>query len=186
MSSEAAPISATRFAEALKDLPISSLHSKVLEIRNQIAHLDYSNEQLREFADDADCVDAIQENEVVIARMTERIALIKTEVENRGANWTEFQSATEVEKKTEVPLVNGTGELEANGTANSAEGSRSNPWTDGTFQMGRITNGEIVVDEANGATQPAGQQGGRLSDEELRRQLAEHMAEGDDDEGMHL
>lgn len=82
MSSEAHPISPARFAEALKDLPLSTLHLKAAELRNSIAHLDYSNEQLQPFADgtetsvngvpDQDCVDAIRENEVVIARMQER------------------------------------------------------------------------------------------------------------------
>ncbi|PMB65799.1 hypothetical protein BM221_007996 [Beauveria bassiana] len=60
-----------------------------LEIRNSIAHLQYSNDQLRPFAaDDNDggadavCVDAIRENEAVIERMAERIALIRIEVED--------------------------------------------------------------------------------------------------------
>ncbi|EAQ92589.1 hypothetical protein CHGG_00824 [Chaetomium globosum CBS 148.51] len=121
MSSEALPISPTRFAAALTDLPLSTLHLKVLELRNSIAHLDYSNEQLRPFAEgtatatatststtttappqqapssttataepDADCADAIRENEGVIARMQERIALVRAEVERRGLGWAEF------------------------------------------------------------------------------------------------
>ena len=106
MSSEAAPISPTRFAEALKDLPLSALHLKAAELRNSIAHLDYSNEQLKPFAEgtegstnghpDRDCLDAIQENEVVIARMTERIRLLRAEVEGRGSSWLEFRSQEEV------------------------------------------------------------------------------------------
>ncbi|KLU84036.1 hypothetical protein MAPG_03083 [Magnaporthiopsis poae ATCC 64411] len=51
MSSDALPISPARFAEAIKDLPLSALHLEVLELRNSIAHLDYSNEQLRPFAE---------------------------------------------------------------------------------------------------------------------------------------
>ncbi|KAK4250803.1 hypothetical protein C7999DRAFT_11448 [Corynascus novoguineensis] len=51
MSAESLPITPARFAAALKDLPLSSLHLKVLELRNSIAHLDYSNEQLRPFAE---------------------------------------------------------------------------------------------------------------------------------------
>ncbi|KAJ4295876.1 hypothetical protein N0V88_004578 [Collariella sp. IMI 366227] len=47
MSSDALPISPSRFAAALPDLPLSALHLKVLELRNSITHLDYSNEQLR-------------------------------------------------------------------------------------------------------------------------------------------
>jgi len=51
MSADALPISPTAFAAALEDLPLSALHLKVLELRNSIAHLDYSNEQLRPFAE---------------------------------------------------------------------------------------------------------------------------------------
>ena len=51
MSSETQPISPARFAAALKDLPASSLALKVLELRNSIAHLDYSNAELKPFAD---------------------------------------------------------------------------------------------------------------------------------------
>ncbi len=96
MSSEAAPISPARFAAALKDLPLSTLHLKAAELRNSIAHLDYSNEELKPFAEGTDpstngepdhiCIDAIKENEVVIARLQERIELLKAEVESRGSS----------------------------------------------------------------------------------------------------
>jgi hypothetical protein len=98
MSSATTPISPARFAAALKDLPLSTLHLKAAELRNSIAHLDYSNEQLKPFAEgtnegnsngqpDQDCIDAIKENEGVIARMMERIELLKQEVEGRGSSW---------------------------------------------------------------------------------------------------
>ena len=197
MSNEATPIPPARFAEALKDLPLSSLHLKAAEIRNSIAHLDYSNEQLKPFADgtehssngrpDQDCIDAIKENELVIARMQERIALLKAEVEGRGSSWLEFQSAEEVQSGEER-LVNGTGEDV------EMEGQRSNAWSDGTFQTGRIVNGEISMDGAgavNGTVSGAASNtGGRLDDEALRRAMEERMRalaeEGDEDEGMHL
>src|SRR5436853_5219876 len=91
------PISPANFAAALLNLPLSSLALKVAELRNSIAHLDYSNEQLLPFArptspeeqPDADCVEAIQENEIVIKRMEERIQLVRIEVERRGASWRE-------------------------------------------------------------------------------------------------
>ncbi|KAH6619806.1 hypothetical protein B0J18DRAFT_435032 [Chaetomium sp. MPI-SDFR-AT-0129] len=51
MSADTLPISPSRFAAALEELPVSTLHLKVLELRNSIAHLDYSNEQLRPFAE---------------------------------------------------------------------------------------------------------------------------------------
>ncbi|KAB5579932.1 hypothetical protein GE09DRAFT_419595 [Coniochaeta sp. 2T2.1] len=214
MSSETTPIPPARFAAALKDLSLSMLHLKVLELRNSIAHLDYSNEQLRPFAEgtepsvspqqpDPDCADAIRENEVVIARMQERIALVKTEVEERGASWTEFMSKEEVEERQQQSRrqqtttqdgerVNGTAEGAAvNGEAatTNGEGVRtgggSNPWTDGTFQTGTIRNGEVRMDPVSGQGQ---RQGGSLTDEELRRRLEEQMGNlGDDEEeGMHL
>lgn len=116
MSAESLPITPARFAEALKDLSLSSLHLKVLELRNSIAHLDYSNEQLRPYAEgresaqdptggaaaapgepDPDCVEAIKENEQVIERMQERIRLVRAEVEHRGFSWSEFRTKEEAE-----------------------------------------------------------------------------------------
>lgn len=51
MSSDALPITSARFAAALSDLPLASLRLKSLELRNSLAHLAYSNAQLRPFAD---------------------------------------------------------------------------------------------------------------------------------------
>lgn len=110
MSSETLPISPARFAEAIKDLSAPSLHLKTLELRNSLAHLAYSNAQLRPFADgtetprggapgrpDPDCADAMRENEAVMARMRARVALIRAEVEGRGLSWTEFEAKDELE-----------------------------------------------------------------------------------------
>ncbi|CAM1506980.1 Fc.00g066210.m01.CDS01 [Cosmosporella sp. VM-42] len=198
-SADTRPISPTRFSAALKDLSISMLHLKVLEIRNSIAHLQYSNDQLKPFADgsatavsdstpgepDQDCIDAIRENDQVIDRMAERIALIKIEVEERGVSWTEFQSKEEVEAKAEEKAkVNGE-TTNGQGAAEDEMSERSHPaWSDGTFQMGTIRNGEVHMD--NQAGQP---EGGSLSDEQLRRALEERMRDlgtDDDDGGMHL
>jgi len=212
MSSETLPISPARFAAALKDLPLSTLHLKAAELRNSIAHLDYSNEQLKPFADgsepgssgpDPDCVEAIRENEVVIKRMEERIQLLRTEVEGRGSSWLEFQSAEEVGKEGGEE-----GERLANGTHGEGEDTemdgaeRSEAWRDGTFQTARIVDGVVRTDNAGaGAEVGAGAvngvsangtngTGGRLDDEALRRAMEERMRalaeEGDDDEGMHL
>lgn len=192
MSSEATPISPTRFAEALKELPLSTLHLKAAELRNNIAHLDYSNQQLKPFADgtepsangqpDQDCIDAIRENEIVIARMQERIALLKVEVEGRGSSWLEFQSTDELKnEESEETLVNG---VEEDLVVEESREERSNAWRDGTFQTGRIINGEVRM---NGA--PNGySNGGTLDDESLRQAMEERMralAE-DDNGGMHL
>ncbi|EGP91670.1 uncharacterized protein MYCGRDRAFT_29629, partial [Zymoseptoria tritici IPO323] len=75
------PIPADLFALALHDLPLDSVHAKSAELRNSLAHLLESNIQLRPFAaaGDADCVEAIAENEVVMKRFEERIALCRAE-----------------------------------------------------------------------------------------------------------
>jgi hypothetical protein len=212
MSSEALPINPARFASALKDLPLETLHFKGAEIRNSIAHLDYSNEQLKPFADgtdpscngtpDQDCIDAIRENEVVIGRMQERIALLRAEVEGRGSSWLEFVSAEELAESGEKTeggreLVNGTGQ---EGEDTEVEG-RSSAWSDGTFQTGRIVNGEVVMDgqsnnvlngTATGDSTRGGMAtngtGGTMNDDALRRAMEERMREmaQDDEDGMHL
>lgn len=201
-SADTRPIAPARFAAALKDLSLGMLHLKVLEIRNSIAHLQYSNDQLKPFAEgtettptgeasepDQDCIDAIKENEGVIDRMAERIALIRAEVEERGLNWTEFQNRDESASKndedaaTAAPAAAVNGDAQPDVVASNTE-TRSNPWTDGTFQTGTIRNGEIHMDSQAGRPE-----GGSLSDEQLRRALEERMRDlGTEDEegGMHL
>lgn len=223
-AADTTPISPTRFAAALKDLSIGMLHLKNLEIRNSIAHLQYSNDQLKPFAEgsatavsdngnpanvgtaataadsqataggpDQDCIDAIRENEQVIDRMAERIALIRAEVEERGVSWTEFQSKDEVEAQREddsVANVNGHGNTHVNGTTGAtSDASPHSAWNDGTFQTGTIRNGEVRLDRQAGQSES----GGSLSDEQLRQALEERMrnlGNDDDDEsgdgGMHL
>lgn len=90
MSSTARPISPTKFAEALKDLPASSIFAKASELTNSNNHLQASNNQLKEFADqgDKECADAIAENEEVIRNNEYRILMCRFEVEtNRGMIW---------------------------------------------------------------------------------------------------
>ncbi|KAL8674524.1 MAG: hypothetical protein Q9168_001042 [Polycauliona sp. 1 TL-2023] len=102
MSASAVPISQDQFAVAIAELPIGNLHAKAAELRNSIAHLGYSNEQLQPFADDGDqdCADAIKENQEIMARMVDRIDLLRREVETRGLPWGD----------EEPPLVNGKSE----------------------------------------------------------------------------
>ncbi|KAF2401338.1 hypothetical protein EJ06DRAFT_529466 [Trichodelitschia bisporula] len=151
MSAEADPITSEHFSRALKDLPLSSLYAKASELRNSMAHLQSSNEQLREFAEagDRDCFEAIQENEEVLQRMEMRILLVRNEVEARGLVWSEH----------------GSGDVTANG---ASEAKVEGPET------------------TEAATAEGGQSGGHLSDEELRRRLAESMEENGDDGGVHL
>ncbi|KAH0494082.1 hypothetical protein TgHK011_000716 [Trichoderma gracile] len=199
MSADTTPISPARFASAIKDLSLSMLHLKVLEIRNSIAHLQYSNDQLAPFAQgtsvalgtttaattnsvdadavpDQDCIDAIKENEAVIDRMAERIAIIRAEVEGRGFSWTEFQSQDEVREANNTTadadttttnqtttttttaaaatngeqVVNGEAAAAQAGTSHTAQAEEQEPrhsaWTDGTFQTGTISNGQVRFD----------------------------------------
>ncbi|KAF4124027.1 hypothetical protein GMORB2_5743 [Geosmithia morbida] len=215
-SADTGPISPARFSAALKDLSVEMLHLKVLEIRNSIAHLQYSNDQLRPFADgtqpassadgtlsgqgagepDQDCIDAIRENDVVIERMTERIALVRIEVEERGVSWDEFQSRDELDARAAATSTT----AEATAT-NGQQQTTSSPWTDGTFQTGTIRNGEVHLDEQGAgagagagasASTSASRTGGSLDDQQLRQALEERMRnlnhDDDDDEqgGMHL
>ncbi|KAI0387425.1 hypothetical protein F5Y04DRAFT_4343 [Hypomontagnella monticulosa] len=190
MSSEAQPINPARFAEALKDLPAESLALKVLELRNSIAHLDYSNAELKPYAEgraptldqqgetiqpDQDCIDAIAENEGVIARMQERIELIRSEVEGRGLSWREFQGKPDDEEASAATNNNNAeaGNPPPNGVNGQgpSEEALHPAWRDGTFQTGTIS---------------------QLGDEEreLLRQLQSRMPREDDEEdpegGMHL
>ncbi|KAI0206217.1 hypothetical protein F4808DRAFT_111187 [Astrocystis sublimbata] len=177
MSSEAQPISSARFVEALKELPSSSLALKVLELRNSIAHLDYSNAELRPFAEgttptldqqatpgaapqpDQDCKDAIAENEAVIARMQARIELIRAEVEGRGLSWREFQGTAD-EVATAAPSTEDATEHEAARTSTSTStatnavnghpqgaDSQHEAWRDGTFQTGTIRGSDELLGE---------------------------------------
>jgi hypothetical protein len=212
MSSDALPITPSAFAAALPSLPLSTLHLKAAELRNSIAHLEYSNMQLEPFAKppapeegDPVCIEAIKENEVVMKQMKTRLELLKKEVENRGARWWEVGEGIDVETLAEEVrrerervveeearvdreegLPNGVAHEEADGDG------RHSAWTDGTFQIGRITNGVVTMDgdeensvegaraRTNGETA-----GGRLGDEELRRRMEQRLND-DEEEGMHL
>jgi hypothetical protein len=125
MSSEASPITPARFAKALEDLSIGSLHAKVAEIRNSIAHLEASNKELEHFArenDDRDCYEYLLENRQVIKSMEERIELIKKEiVEARGMPF------APQEAKTTAPVVqNGTAPTTATQNGTSAGQAATN------------------------------------------------------------
>ena len=127
MSASATPITPARFAAALPELPLSNLHAKGAELRNSIAHLRISNHELKAFVDegDADCKQAIEENESVILSMEERIDLLRKEVEARGFLWDhgkmEENGSGDVEMadggSSEGDVVNGHGGAQTNGVA---------------------------------------------------------------------
>ncbi|KAA8894860.1 hypothetical protein FN846DRAFT_972314 [Sphaerosporella brunnea] len=84
MSSTSAPIAPEAFQAAIADLELEQLHAEASRLQNSIFHLERSNIALEEFRDDEDCRLAIQENVETIARQTERIDMIRNEVEKRG------------------------------------------------------------------------------------------------------
>ena len=172
MSSETInPIDPARFALALESLPLDALHAKAAEILHSINHLRSSNEQMLPFAEqgDADCRDAMFENLAVIGRMNGRVGLVKAEVERRGQRWSE-------------------GEVE-DGHGGSKEGDLPN----GVVLNGNVSAGSEAASHVNGTggdEVPAPRApSGRLTDEELRAQMAAHLGGGDDeedDDGVHL
>ena len=128
------------------------------------------------FADagDQDCREAMFENLSVIGRMNERVGLLRAEVERRGMLWGE---------DVEVDGVNG--------RTNGVNGVGKGP-VDGEGE-GIVVNGAggVVGNEVNGANGTSVgssrvQASGRLTDEELRRQLEAQMGGDEEEEGVHL
>ncbi|KAL8691973.1 MAG: hypothetical protein Q9218_002897 [Villophora microphyllina] len=156
MSANAAPISLDRFAEAIAELPVGNLHAKAAELRNSMAHLVSSNEQLQQYADDGDqdCADAIEENDEVIRRMETRISLLKNELENRGLPWGDHETST----------MNG----KLDGLVNDVQ-------TD-------VADNGHAASETNVSSRQPRRTGGSLGDEELARRLREQMDEDMHDE----
>ncbi|KAJ5286144.1 hypothetical protein N7524_001450 [Penicillium chrysogenum] len=115
MSTESLPITPGAFAEAIKELPIAVLYSKVSELTNSIAHLHRSNAELRAFLaesndseeDKKELEGYITENEGVAVSMNERILLLKTEVENRGQPWIELDELKINNDQEASPVTNG-------------------------------------------------------------------------------
>ena len=180
MSVTSNPITPERFALAIHDLPLSSLHAKAAEIRNSITHLVSSNQQLQAFADDGDtdCADAIRENQVVIGRMEERIELLRAEVAGRGMRWAEGEEEDRAQlekmRDAEGRLVNG---IDSHENGEAMEGVERS-----------AVNGDGNDAAAAVASEPAQRsgQGGRLTDEELQRRLLERLGDPDEDEGVYL
>lgn len=143
MSTEALPITPGAFAEAIKELPIAVLYSKVSELTNSIAHLHRSNAELRAFLTESNDPEEekkelegyIAENEDVAVSMNERITLLKTEVENRGQPWIELDELkidNRQDALTDVPVTNGNGNGTDTGTGPAAgAGQESNDREDG-------------------------------------------------------
>lgn len=154
MSAEARPISPAAFADAIKELPLSSLYAKVSELRNSISHLTRSNEELRTYIieseegpdspDNKELEAYILENEVVMQSMAERIRLLKTEVEARGQRWMEEVEEEEDEEEEEEGEEDGEQGEEINNVRSSplVNGTVSSDETDG--QERQLVNGISV------------------------------------------
>lgn len=145
MSAEALPISTAAFTEAIKELPLAVVYAKASELQNSIAHLQRSNHELKTFvAESADTQQEkqelenyIAENEGVISSMSERIGLLKAEVEGRGQKWIELDELAP-DVKTDAPGGNGA----ANGHGSSApQGSSSSAGRPGDAQDGEGEDG---------------------------------------------
>ena len=161
MSASAAPISAARFAAALPDLPLSSLYAKVAEISNSISHLQASNKELQGHAaeGDAECAEALAENVQVIGRMSERVTLLRNEVERRGLVWDEREMSTS----------------EDNGLPGAA------------LDDGHESPSQHMEETQTSRASGSGPR--RLEDEELARLLMERVRDEGDEEssnGVHL
>jgi hypothetical protein len=128
MSSDALPISPAAFAAALEALPLSALHLKAAELRNSLAHLEYSNAQLEPFAHppqgqepDSVCAEAIEENVIVMAHMRERLGLLQQEAEKRGLGWGELVGQDGIDQMSVEAAEPGDGPTESSDQALTAE-----------------------------------------------------------------
>ncbi|KAF2171490.1 hypothetical protein M409DRAFT_18607 [Zasmidium cellare ATCC 36951] len=119
--SASTPITPALFATALRDLPLETLYARAAELQNSISHLLSSNIQMKPFADagDADCVDAIRENDEVVRRFEERVGLCREEAERRGLGWS-LHGADE-EGVTNGEGVNGSGSGNGSGRLSDEE-----------------------------------------------------------------
>lgn len=133
MSSESLRINPAAFAEAIQELPLSAVYSKVAELRNSIAHLHRSNAELRLFVTESQDPEEekkelegyMSENEGVIASMNERVELLKKELENRGQPWVEVEEDKNEngEQAADGPMTNGsaTATAVADSSANAGQ-----------------------------------------------------------------
>lgn len=158
MSSTANPISPSQFQIAIQDLPVENLYTKAREIVNSIAHLRQSNKTLQDYSDSIKN-DASLDGEV------------KTEVGDRECLDAIAENEVVIRRQEErVGLLRG--EVER----------RGGTWHDGDGPGEQGTNGNDVRGNSSGSRNG----GGRLTDDELRRQMEERMGDENGEDGMHL
>ncbi|KAL1975620.1 hypothetical protein VTN31DRAFT_4012 [Thermomyces dupontii] len=149
MSAQSQPITPEAFAAAIKELSLPSIYAKVAELRNSIAHLTRSNDELRayiresgedpESEENRELAASIVENEGVMQAMAERIGLCKLEVEARGLVWREeiLQDNEPTSSSAGEGVSNGVGEEEEARMVNDDASERSTPVMNGARNSGR-------------------------------------------------
>jgi hypothetical protein len=162
MSADSTPISAQQFALAIQDLPIENIYSKAHEIRNSISHLERSNQQLQAYIDS-----------------------IKTDASLPEATRQEGdKDCSDAIHENAVVIKRQQERMELLKQEVERRGAR---WHE--RDNGAKVNGSPEESAPNGEA-PATSRGtgGRLTDEELRRQMMERIVEdhNNEDEGMHL
>ncbi|KAF2706525.1 hypothetical protein K504DRAFT_458929 [Pleomassaria siparia CBS 279.74] len=154
MSATALPITSERFAAALRELPVSSLHAKVSELQNAIAHLEESNKALEEFVreeNDQDCYEALMENKEVVLRNRERIELIRKEVvELRGLPWTAEEGKTTTAPATAGEVDIADSETGLNGIGNTATTAAASTNATATGRPQEQTTSSATTEEEEG------------------------------------
>ncbi|KAJ9493799.1 hypothetical protein H2202_010727 [Exophiala xenobiotica] len=162
MSADSTPISAQQFALAIQDLPIENIYSKAHEIRNSISHLERSNQQLQSY------IDSIK---------TDSSLLEATRQEgDKDCSDAIHENAVVINRQQErMELLKQEVERRGGRWHEADNGAKVNGSPEGS-----APNGEAPATSRG--------TGGRLTDEELRRQMMERIVEDDnnEDEGMHL
>jgi len=165
MSTETRPISPNSFATAIEDLPVENLYTKAVEINNSVAHLERSNRALQEYSDSLkndESLDAETRqygDKDCIEAIKENEVVIERQQERVRLLKAEVERRGQRWHEAE-PKEKGT----SNGNEEPARGS---------------DNGTAAATDTPAPT--------RLTDEELRRQIEERLAQdGGEDEGMHL
>lgn len=127
-------ITASLFTEAIRDLPLPNLYAKAFEIQNSVAHLHRSNDEMRSFIDESceteedkqELQTYISDNERVFVSMTERIKLLKEEVERRGQRWIEISNGAGANGGSHES-ANPDQQTASSGTAPAETGTQSQP-----------------------------------------------------------
>ena len=162
MSGETRPIPTDQFALAIQDLPVENIYSKAFEIANSISHLERSNQALQEY------IDSIRSDTALPESTREEGDKDCSDAIQENVIVIDRQKERIELLKREVERRGGRWhEADTNAKVN---GGSEGPSTNGTA-----------------ATGAASVTGGRLTDEELRRQMMDRM--GDDEgesDGMHL